>query len=225
MVKVEQRPLSALEKNVLVGFERGVNNLFDRGDYRSHPLRPVAALVEDLFFGHRRAAINLRDDGICVLKNALKSRKQRLNIKQVCRSNAGARCLVGVCRPYALARGADGVVAPRLLGKHVKSHMIRHDDVCAVTDDKPAVNVDTPLTETVYLVEQHIRINDYSVADDIDCLWPEYATRDQMEAKLTILVDHGMSGVISAGKPRNNVGVPRQHIDYLTFSFVSPLSA
>ena len=45
------------------------------------------------------------------------------------------------------------------------------------TDDKPAVNVDTPLTETVYLVEQHIRINDYSVADDIDCLWPEYATR------------------------------------------------
>ena len=202
-----------------------MNNLFDRGDYRSHPLRPVAALVEDLFFGHRRAAINLRDDGVCVLKNALKSRKQRLHIEQVCGTNAGARCLVGVCRPYALARGADGAVSPRLLGKHIKNNMVRHYDVRAVTDHKPAVNIDTPLTETVYLVEQHIRINDYSVANDIDCLGPEYATRDQMEAKLTILVDHGMSGVISAGKSRDNVGVTRQHIDYLTFSFVSPLSA
>ena len=86
-------------------------------------------------------------------------------------------------------------VPSRLLGKHVKNNMVRHDDVCAVTDDKPAVNVDTPLTETVYLVEQHIRINDYSVANDIDCLWPEYATRDQMEAEPAILVDHSMSAL------------------------------
>ena len=133
-----------------------------------------------------------------MLKDALKSRQQRLDIKQVRSANPGACRLIGVSGADTLARRADCVAAACLLGEHVQGDMIGHDEVSAVTDHEPVPNVEALLTETVYLVEQHIGIDDYTIADDIHRIGPEHTAGNEMEAELPVLVDHGMAGIVAA---------------------------
>ena len=224
MVEVKQGTLCPLKEHVLLGSQGIVDNLLHRSDVRSKPLRPLLALVKDFLRRNWLTAIYFSNDGIRVFKDALKSRQQRLHIQQVRCSDAGARRLVGVSRANALAGRADRAVAACLLGENIQRDVVWHDDVRTITDNQPVLYVYALFGQAVYLVEKDIRIDDHSIANHIHSLGPEHTARNDVEAELAILVDDGMSGVVAAGEPRHNVGVTRQHIDYLSFSFVAPLS-
>ena len=95
----------------------------------------------------------------------------------------------------------------------------------AVADDYPAVNVNVLFAQAVYFVQQHIGIHHNAVADDIEGIGPKDAAGYQVKAELALFVDDGMSGVVAAGEPGDDMGVARQNVYDFPFTLVAPLSA
>ena len=76
-----------------------------------------------------------------------------------------------------------------------------------------------------YLVDEGLRVDDHTVADNADLPFMQYARGDKMQDKLLVADDDGMSGVIAALIPHDVIGVAREYVYYLTLALISPLGS
>ena len=116
VVQVQQRALRALEEHVGAGRQRVVHDALDRADERGQALGPLPALGVHVFKVHRVAAVDLGDNRVGVFQDVLQPRMQGLDVEQVGGPEAGTGGLVGIGGADALACGAYGGLAARLLG-------------------------------------------------------------------------------------------------------------
>ncbi len=79
--------------------------------------------------------------------------------------------------------------------------------------------------ETVHLLDQDGRINDDSVADNAKLSGMKNAGRDEVQDGLLPLDDQGMSGIIAALEPGDDIGVCRIEVDDFSLSFITPLGS
>ena len=175
---------------------------------RPQSLGPLSTLLVDLFQGEGRPAVYLGDESVGLLQDALESGDQRLEIHQVGGPDACAGGFVAVGRAHSLECRAKGSSAAGNLCQSVQRDVVRHDEVGALAYNQATGDVDPSICQAINLVQKYVRVDDHAVPDDAEGLGPEDARRHQVEGKLPLLVQHGMAGVVSAGKPRHDMGVP-----------------
>src|SRR5207237_9546405 len=79
--------------------------------------------------------------------------------------------------------------------------------------------------EHVELLHQREQIHHGAGPDEIDRVGIEDPGWDQMELEFTAIVDHGVSGVVAALEPDDEVRVLSEDVCDLAFAFVAPLRA
>jgi hypothetical protein len=83
-----------------------------------------------------------------------------------------------------------------------------------------------PLGEPVDLVEQHLRVDHDTVADDRDTPGREHARRQQVQRVLTaVRRHHGVPGVVAALVTDHVVDPLAEQVGNLAFALVAPLGA
>ena len=73
------------------------------------------------------------------------------------------------------------------------------------------------------LINEYLRVNCYSIADDAGNLGVENTGWDKVQPELTVLVDYRMPGIITTGKTYHYSCFFSQKVDYLTLPLISPL--
>jgi hypothetical protein len=86
-------------------------------------------------------------------------------------------------------------------------------------------NVDASFPQLIDLLKQNVRVDNDAVSDEVESLGPEDPAWNQMKTERSLVVDHGVSGVVATSEARDNVGVSRQKINDLPFALITPLSA
>ena len=109
--------------------------------------------------------------------------------------------------------------------QHVELTVIRKDQVRAVADEQPAVDVDADPRELVDFREQRLRIDDDAVADDARHAVVQDARRDEMQHELLAFDVYRVTGVVATLVARHDREVRRQQIDDLALALVAPLRA
>ena len=160
-----------------------------------------------------------------VIEDVLEPRQERLYVAELGGTDAYPRGLVRVGGTDAATRRAYGIPSLRLLGYLVEHDVVRHHEVGALADDQPVPDADAPRFEAGDLVEEHVRVYDDPVADDVQGMRPDDARREQVELELTLLGDNSMAGVVAAGESGDNVAFSGKNVDELALAFIAPLGA
>jgi len=91
--------------------------------------------------------------------------------------------------------------------------------------DKEVTGIHPLFLEVVYLAEQYRRVNGDTITDDAGNPGIKDAGGDKVQAELAVVVNDGVSRVITAGKTYHHPGFFRQEVDHLALPLVSPLGS
>src|ERR1035437_7230219 len=83
--------------------------------------------------------------------------------------------------------------------------------------------IDAPLVEVAHFLQQYARIDGHTVTYHAGRLSRKDAGRNEMEGKLSQMVNDGVPGVIPAGQTDDIPGFFRQHVHDLPFTLIPPL--
>jgi hypothetical protein len=103
--------------------------------------------------------------------------------------------------------------------------VVRQNDVSLLADEQVAVDIHAHPRKLVHLLEERLRIDDDTVADDAGDARMQNARRNQMQDELRPFHINGVSSVVPALVPRDSREMRRQHVDDLPLAFVAPLRA
>jgi len=87
-----------------------------------------------------------------------------------------------------------------------------------------SAGIDLACAELVQLGHQQARVDGHAGTDDASRAWVENAGRDQVDRETALLVDHRVTSIGAAVSTDDQVRVPRQQVDDLTFTFVAPMA-
>ena len=121
-------------------------------------------------------------------------------VEQVGELQAGAGEFVGVGGADAAPGGAlDEVAAPVFLGG-VGGDVIRHDDVGALGDEEAPFKLDAghALLQGFHFIEKGVGIDGGAGTEQIDGVIAQDARRDEVEAEVAGVGNHGVTGVVAA---------------------------
>src|SRR4051794_23235995 len=124
----------------------------------------------------------------------------------------------------ALGR-ANLVLALQHFTLGVQFAVIREDQVSGFADEKVLVNLYPELFHSLDFVHQPDGINHHTVADDAYLVLAQNARRNQVQNVFFFSDVNRVTGIIAALGPHNDIGVLRQDVNDLSFSFVAPLGA
>ncbi len=144
-------------------------------------------------------------------------------VEQVLHPDAEPGDLVAVGGPDAAAGGADLGLAEVALGDLIDGNVVRHDQVRVMGDQQPA-GVDPALVQPAQFGQQHTRIDDDPVADDVRDARREDPRRDQVQGELLpVRQHHGVPGVVAALIPDDALDPLAVEIGGLALALVAPL--
>src|SRR4029079_11435120 len=109
--------------------------------------------------------------------------------------------------------------------QHVELAMIRKNDVRLLTDEQPAIDMDSSTRQLVDLGEERLRIDDDTIADETRDARMQDAGRNQVQDELLALHVHRVAGVVATLIARDRREMRREHVDDLALAFVAPLRA
>jgi hypothetical protein len=220
VIDVEQRALRALEQHGRAAPPRAMHGeahvLGEREQARGEALEEGERLLDV------RAALAAEVLQLCVRVSGalLDERPQATRVAQVEHAHAAARDLVLVGRADAAPRRAD-LAARRALAIH--RLVIREDEVRAVADVEPPLDVHAVPHELVDLGEERVRIEDDAVADRAADARMEDPARDLVEHERLLADVHRVAGVGAPLVAHDPVGVLGEHVDQLPLPLVTPL--
>ena len=183
MIDVEQRALRSLQQHRLTVLERLVQQQPGVGDAMPEALRLLQKGVEHLVRVERLAVVDLDEHLVLEFQCGLDLLRQRGLVQHVGGANAEPRDLVLIARPDAATRRADLVAAHVALCHLVDRHVVGHQKV-GVCRDQQSRGVDTAVLEALELGEQHTRIDDDAVADDVGDTGREDPRRDEVKGEV-----------------------------------------
>ena len=144
-------------------------------------------------------------------------------IEQITNLQPDAANLVGVGRADAAMRRADSAVPARGLVELVQVYVIGQHQLSTLGNPQ-AIQRDAALGQLVHLVQERLRINDGTTADEARHARLEDAGRDEVEFEDSVLVDNGMAGIVTALKADDKVGLLGKEVNNASLAFISPLS-
>ena len=147
------------------------------------------------------------------------------SVHEVGHADAAAASLVLIAGANAAECGADGHFAGHGLGDFFHQAVRRQQDLRAVADLQPEVDVDAGGSELFGFLKQCQRVNDESVADDGGFAVAENAAGHQPEDELAVPDPDGVAGVVASLVPNDVVEATGQHVDQLALALVTPLCA
>ena len=121
-------------------------------------------------------------------------------------------------------RGAKGVLPQALFLKPVKVHMIWHHHLRAIADEQLRHRHATR-SNRIQLRKQRFNIQRHAGTDDIVYILMKHAGRQQMQGKLAIFIDNGMTGVCATLEANDHIALFRQQVCYLPFALIAPVGA
>ena len=160
---------------------------------------------------------------VLIVEHQAQASHEALGVGQLGHADAPTADLVGEGGADALAGRADGSLAAELLLLLIDDRMPGHDQMGAVGDFE-AFGADAARLEHGDLVDQRLRIDDQSVADDGGFVGVEDACRDEMEGELAFFVDDGVSGVVAGGIADHDRRVASEQVDDATLALIAPLA-
>src|SRR5207248_6011024 len=146
-----------------------------------------------------------------------------LRVEDVLDADPEPHCLVGVAGADAALRGADREVAEPPLARLVDREVPRHDQV-GVAREVDLVGWMASSFELVELGDQHLGIDDATVADDTRLAADDPARQGPDLVRL-VTDDDRVAGVRAALIAADDVGVLGEQVDDLALPLVAPLRA
>ncbi|MNE80000.1 hypothetical protein D3C80_1765340 [compost metagenome] len=110
------------------------------------------------------AAVNLLDQLVFFRDDAANASCKLLRIEQIGNTNAVSRSFIHVARTDPLTSRADFVISLAILLQSIKHKVIRHNDMCAVTDFQ-IVRRKAIVMNIFNFIDQRFWINNHPVAD------------------------------------------------------------
>ena len=167
MIQIQQGALGPLEKDGFA-FLNGCVQKFGRiCDIGQELVGIGLALFKNGFGVDRLGVIKGREDFILVLDDRLQFGFELPQVPEISHPDGMVSAdFVGIARTDASNRGADLVLAERLLTQLVLHFMIIQNDVSVFANQKSFIEGDIFLSEFFDSVEQNLGINDDTVCDD-----------------------------------------------------------
>ena len=103
--------------------------------------------------------------------------------------------------------------------------MVRQDQVGAIADEQPPLDIDAEALQLVHFGEERRRVDDDAVADQAGDAGMQDARGNQVEHELLAADVDGVAGVVAALVAADDREVRGQQIDDLALAFVAPLGA
>ena len=134
--------------------------------------------------------------------------------------------LIGVHEGDAALGGAEFFIGEALLFEAVLLHVVRHGDDGAVRNfevfgrDRYA-----RLAQARHFAREVLDIDDHAGAHDAHDALAQNARREQVEDKLSPLVDDGVPRVVAALVSADDIVIFGQKVDHSALSLVSPVDA
>ena len=146
-----------------------------------------------------------------------------LGIEKLAYSDTGSGGFVAVAGTDSALGCSDLVVLGSLgfLGT-VKKTVVRHDQVCPDIDKKVLVKL---FGNSVKLALHGVEVDDSSDSDDANGFLVEDSGRDDVECELAVLVDNGVTRVVTALVSDDDIRICCKIVDYPSLSFIAPLGA
>ncbi len=163
---------------------------------------------------------DLLGEGFLLGNDVLEAFAERIGVEQIAHPDAATAGLVLVGRPDAALGRPGGEVLLLFLLDAVERAVIGENNVGALGD--PDVRLETAFAEGIDLVEQRLGVDDATVTEDAD-LAANGSRRHQRQFVLLAVVDDGMSSVVAALIPGNDVGGVAVEVDDPTLAFVAEL--
>ena len=116
-------------------------------------------------------------------------------------------------RPLRSSRASSSA---RVVGQH---------EVRRLADEEAAGQLDAALFEALDFADECDRVDDDAVGDDALFPCAQDAGGDQVEDEFFFTDLDGVAGVVAALGAHDDVSLPGQHVDDLSFSFIAPLGA
>ena len=194
----------------------------------AQPVGVRRQLVDRLLDRRRAAVVDLGEDLVLQLEDALDLGVQDLLVEQVLDADADPVHLVGVRRPDAAPGGAEPPRAEEPLGDLVERAVVVGDHV-RVGADLEQAGVDAAGLEPVDLLEQHGEVDDDAVADHRRAARGEDAAGQQVQRVLllcrSLADDHRVAGVVAAVELHDVVDPAAEEVGRLALALVAPLGA
>ena len=102
--------------------------------------------------------------------------------------------------------------------------MPRHDQVAAVAELNVR-NADPLIRQAFHFLHQTDRVHNHAVADHARRAFTQDPGGYQVEDQFPVFRFHGMSCIVPALKTDHHLGVTRQNVNDLAFTFIAPLDA
>ena len=132
--------------------------------------------------------------------------------------------LIGVERRNTLLCGTVLFIFQPCLFQAVQFPMPGKKQRCPVADLKLIrCNINALGSHFFDLPDKVFHIECDTVSQDIKFTFTKDAGRKQMQGKLPVLVDHGVSGVTASLKAYDDIILFRQQVDHTALSFIAPV--
>ena len=150
--------------------------------------------------------------------------KQGAVVKNLADLQADFQILIRIKRGNARFGRPKTVFAQTLLFEPVKQDVIGHDNLCPVGNEQTRMG-NAGLEQAVNFGKQPLQVQGNALRNDVGRALAENAGRQQVQGKLAVFIDDGVTGVGAALKADNNVAFAAQKVGHFAFALVAPVGA
>jgi hypothetical protein len=224
VVDIEERALGAFEEHA-GAFLHFLVEVVDRVcDERFEAFGGGLIFGEDGFIGEGFGAHGT-EDAILFLEPGFEDFGEAVGLDEVAHADTGAGGFIGVGGSDATFGSSDFGAALTDFALGVEEPVVGHDDVGGIADEEAAADLDLHIEERIDFLEEADGIDDDAITDDAFFISAEDAGGDEVEDVFFAFDEDGMAGVVATGATDDDIGVFREDVDDLAFTFIAPLGA
>ena len=221
-VEIAHRAELPLEQDARVPSERRLDEWERVDDSVAKSRGGGEYAVRDRAGVERRVAEAL-EDGVLGLELALHALAKSAFVFHLVDLDPMPPDLVRVRRPDPHPGGAEHLAAPLPLVETIERDVPRQEEMRAVGHAEVRRR-DAASLELLELLAEEREVDDGPRTEHAERARIEDAARHEVELEGAVLVDDGVSGVVAALEPDDQVRLLRQEVRDLAFAFVAPLS-
>ena len=95
----------------------------------------------------------------------------------------------------------------------------------AIRDEETAGDIEARYLQTVDFLEKGNRIENHAIADHAAATFTQHAARNELEHEFLTADNDGVTRIVSASIPGDDIKVLREHVDDLALALIAPLGA
>jgi hypothetical protein len=149
-----------------------------------------------------------------------------LFLKKVNEPNPHARHFVFIGRADAATGRAYAPFAAKSFPSEINRFVVGHDEMRRLADfEQRDVRKTALFLQSIYLFHQYVWVDHDAIAEDAYFALVEHSGRNEANDSFLPVDDQGMTGVVTALKPHDDIGLLGEQVDHFSFAFIAPLNA